>query len=133
MADYKAVTKNNICAHLDLATNNVVHFREDAPDQPILLDRYLVHGCFMRCKYDGDMGVGILNKDFLSPHFKYLAHVLFHCLGSRRGGFDDLWETIQCAFVALVLNLPFNFSEMVFTHLKENVMLKGGKKFLMYL
>ncbi|KAL8239527.1 hypothetical protein R6Q59_016094 [Mikania micrantha] len=105
---------------------------QDAPDQPILLDRYLVRGCFMRCKYDGDLGVGILNKAFLSRQFKYLAHVLTHCLGSRRGGFDDLREIIQCAFVALVLNLPFNFSEMIFTHMEENVVLKGDKKFLMY-
>ncbi|KAD4385628.1 hypothetical protein E3N88_25797 [Mikania micrantha] len=198
MARYKSVTKNNICAHLDLNTPNARHFIEiitffrrsriftaistlhvpyishqqdlwasadidceaeptvilgkvrgqdvvisaehirrvrgfqDAPDQLYLLDRYLVRGCFMRCKYEGDLGAGILNKAFMSPQFKYLAHVLIHCLGSRRGGFDDMRETIQCAFVALVLNLPFNFSEMVFSHLKENVTLKGDKKFLMY-
>ncbi|KAD6118944.1 hypothetical protein E3N88_10215 [Mikania micrantha] len=198
MAGYKSVTKNNICAHLDLDTPNAKHYTEiitflrrsriftaistvhtpyrshqqdfwnsadidceaeptfirgkvlghdvvisaehirrvcgfqDSPDQPYLLDRYLVHGCFMRCKYEGDLGDGILNKVYMSPQFKYLAHVLIHCLGSRRGGFDDMRETIQCAFVALVLNRPFNFSELVFTHMKENVTLKGDKKFLMY-
>ncbi|KAL8224144.1 hypothetical protein R6Q57_019619 [Mikania cordata] len=105
---------------------------QDTPDQPILLDHYLVRGCFMQCKYEGDLRDGILNKAFMSPQFKYLARVLIHCLGSRRGGFDDMRETIQCAFVALVLNRPFNFSEMIFTHMKENVMLKGYKKFLMY-
>ncbi|KAL8229714.1 hypothetical protein R6Q57_014614 [Mikania cordata] len=104
---------------------------QDSPDQPILLERYLDRGCFMRCKYVGDLEAGILNKAFMSPQFKYLAHVLIHCLGSRRGGFYDIRETIQCAFVALVLNRPFNFSEMIFTHMKENVMLKGDKKFLM--
>ncbi|KAL8225986.1 hypothetical protein R6Q57_018543 [Mikania cordata] len=97
---------------------------QDSPDQPTLLDRYLVQGCFMRCKYEGDLGAGILNKEFMSPQFKYLAHVLIHCLGSRRGGFDDMRETIQCAFIALVLNKPFNFSEMIFNHMKENVVLK---------
>ncbi|KAL8215785.1 hypothetical protein R6Q57_022622 [Mikania cordata] len=198
MAGYKSLTKNNICAHLDLTTPNAKHYTEiitflrrsrfftaistihvpyhphqqdfwasadidceveppvirckvlgrdvdvsaehirrvggfqDSPDQLYLLDRYLVRGCFMRCKYEGDLGVGILNKAYMSPQFKYLAHVLIHCLGSRRGGFDDMRETIQCAFVALVLNRPFNFSEMVFTHMKENVALKGDKKFLMY-
>ncbi|KAD7117113.1 hypothetical protein E3N88_04381 [Mikania micrantha] len=105
---------------------------QDSPDQPALLDRFLVRGCFLRCKYEGDIGAGILNKAFMSPQFKYLAHVLVHCLGSRRGGFDDMRETIQCAFAALVLNKPFNFSEMVFIHMKENVGLKGDKKFLMY-
>ncbi|KAD0254409.1 hypothetical protein E3N88_44555 [Mikania micrantha] len=105
---------------------------QDSPDQPALLDRFLVRGCFLRCKYEGDIGAGILNKAFMSPQFKYLAHVLVHCLGSRRGGFDDMRETIQCAFAALVLNKPFNFSEMVFIHMKENVVLKGDKKFIMY-
>ncbi|KAD5507936.1 hypothetical protein E3N88_15639 [Mikania micrantha] len=105
---------------------------QDSPDQPALLDRFLVRGCFLRCKYEGDIGAGILNKAFMSPQFKYLAHVLVHCLGSRRGGFDDMRETIQCAFAALVLNKPFNFSEMIFIHMKENVVLKGDKKFLMY-
>ncbi|KAL8209522.1 hypothetical protein R6Q57_006254 [Mikania cordata] len=105
---------------------------QDSPDQPTQLDLYLVHGCFMRCKYEGDLGSRILNKAFMSPQFKYLAHVLIHCLGSRRGGFDDMRETIQCTFVALLLNRPFTFSEMIFIHMKENVVLKGDKNFLMY-
>ncbi|KAL8226090.1 hypothetical protein R6Q57_018647 [Mikania cordata] len=102
---------------------------QDSHDQPTLLDRYLVRGCFMRCKYEGDLGAGILNKAFMSPQFKYLAHVLVHCLGSRRGGFNGMRETIQCAFFALVLNRPFTFSEMVFLH---NVTTKGDKKFMLY-
>ncbi|KAL8215923.1 hypothetical protein R6Q57_022760 [Mikania cordata] len=81
--------------------------------RPTLLDRYFLWGCFMRCKYEGDLGAGILNKAFMSPQFKYLAHIFVHCLGSRRGGFDDMRETIQCNFVALVLNRPFNFSEQL--------------------
>ncbi|KAL8214415.1 hypothetical protein R6Q57_003864 [Mikania cordata] len=105
---------------------------QDSTDQPTLLDRYLVRGCFTRCKYEGDLGAGILNKAFMSPQFKYLEHVLIHCLGSRRGGFDDMRETIQCAFVALVPNRPFKISEMIFLHMKENVAMKGDKKFMMY-
>ncbi|KAL8228431.1 hypothetical protein R6Q57_016015, partial [Mikania cordata] len=42
---------------------------QDSPDQPTPLDRYLVRGCFMRCKYEGDLGAGILNKAFMSPQF----------------------------------------------------------------
>ncbi|KAL8265570.1 hypothetical protein R6Q59_023700 [Mikania micrantha] len=69
----------------------------------LLLADILFRGCFMRCKYDGNLEVGVLNKAFLCPQFKYVCHVLIHCLGSRRGGFDDVRETLQCAFVALVL------------------------------
>ncbi|KAL8210289.1 hypothetical protein R6Q57_007021 [Mikania cordata] len=75
---------------------------QDTPDQPFLLDRYLVRGCFMRCKYEGDLGAGILNKAYMFPQFKYLAHMLIHCLGSRRGGFDDMRETIQPDYIAPV-------------------------------
>ncbi|KAI3686898.1 hypothetical protein L1987_80587 [Smallanthus sonchifolius] len=104
----------------------------DHPEDPVTLDKYLVRGCFMRIKYDGNVAEGVLNKANLCPQYKYLGHVLLHCLGSRRGGFDDMRETIQSAFVALVLNIPFNFSEMVFTHLKENISLKGDNAYLMY-
>ncbi|KAI3819646.1 hypothetical protein L1987_13488 [Smallanthus sonchifolius] len=104
----------------------------DHPEDPVTLDKYLVRGCFMRIKYDGNVAKGVLNKANLCPQYMYLGHVLLHCLGSRRGGFDDMCETIQSAFVALVLNIPFNFSEMVFTHLKENIYLKGDNAYLMY-
>ncbi|KAI3703706.1 hypothetical protein L1987_73900 [Smallanthus sonchifolius] len=104
----------------------------DHPEDPVTLDKYLVRECFMRIKYDGNVAEGVLNKANLCPQYKYLGHVLLHCLGSRRGGFDDMRETIQSAFVALVLNIPFNFSEMVFTHLKENISLKGDNAYLMY-
>ncbi|KAL8205602.1 hypothetical protein R6Q57_009153 [Mikania cordata] len=40
---------------------------QDTADQPYLLDRYLVRGCLMRCKYEGDLGAGILNKAYMSP------------------------------------------------------------------
>ena len=105
---------------------------KDHHEDPIILDKYLVRGCFMRLRYDGDVCAGVLNKANLCPQYKYLAHILLHCLGSRRGGFDEMRETIQSAFVALVLNIPFNFSEMVFTHMKENVTLKRENAYLMY-
>ncbi|KAL8225904.1 hypothetical protein R6Q57_018461, partial [Mikania cordata] len=102
--DYPPVIRGKVQGH-DIIVS-VEHIKricgfQDAPDHPILLDHYLVRGCFMRCKYDRDLEARVLNKAYLSPQFKYLAHVLIHCLGSRRGGFDELRETIQCAFVAL--------------------------------
>ena len=62
--------------------------------------------------------------------YKYLAHVMLHCLGPVRGGFDKMRESLQCAMVALVLNRPFNFSEMTYIYLKENVTTKKKKKFM---
>ncbi|KAL8209443.1 hypothetical protein R6Q57_006175 [Mikania cordata] len=38
---------------------------QDSLDQPTLLDRCFVRGFFMRCKYEGDLGAGILNKAFM--------------------------------------------------------------------
>ena len=94
--------------------------------------KYLVRGCFLRMKYDGDISSGVLLKSNLSVPYKYLAHVMLHCLGPVRGGFDKMRETLQCAMVALVLNRPFNFSEMTFIHLKENMTAKKEKKFVMF-
>ncbi|KAI3801966.1 hypothetical protein L1987_30086 [Smallanthus sonchifolius] len=130
----KASIKSNICQDVVVSAAHIRRLCQfgDHPEDPVTLDKYLVRGCFMRIKYDGNVAEGVLNKANLCPQYKYLGHVLLHCLGSRRGGFDDMRETIQSGFVALVLNIPFNFSEMVFTHLKENIYLKGDNAYLMY-
>ncbi|KAI3815404.1 hypothetical protein L1987_15071 [Smallanthus sonchifolius] len=39
----------------------------DHPEDPVTLDKYLVRGCFMRIKYDGNVAEGVLNKANLCP------------------------------------------------------------------
>ena len=55
---------------------------------------------------------------------------LIHCLSPRKGGFDDLHEELQSDAVALTLNLPYNFSQMIFNYMALNI--TSSSKFLLY-
>ncbi|MFS7918786.1 hypothetical protein Hanom_Chr03g00205241 [Helianthus anomalus] len=51
-------------------------------------------------------------------------------MGHRKGGYDvAVDDYIMCMVTTLVLNLPYNFTKMVFEHMKLNT---TGKKFLKY-
>ena len=104
----------------------------DKSSDPTNLDASLIKGCFMRMKYDGKFREVPMVKSNLCVPYKYLMHVLVHCLGSRKGGYDEIPEILQSAMVALVLNRPYNFSQMLLSHLIENITRKGNEKFLMY-
>jgi hypothetical protein len=89
-----------------------------------------IKGCFLRGKYFGIYNAKSIKKGKLPLQYKYLAHVLLHCLGMRRGTFDELRDVMRSAMVALILNKPFNFSGMIFKFMKDNVSSKD--KFLLY-
>ncbi|XP_076904399.1 uncharacterized protein LOC143559823 [Bidens hawaiensis] len=106
---------------------------DDNDDNSSEFDRQLVRGLFRRLNYGGDILRSMLNKNGLCAPYKYLLHVLLHCMSGRRGGFDECRLSVQSAFVALILNKPYNYSELVFDHLKEQVrQTLQSKKFLMY-
>ena len=106
----------------------------DQPNQPFMLDDRLVRGCFQRMRYQGDINQKQYIRAKLSVQWKYLLHVLVHCLGSKKGGYDLCQEELMSAAVALTLNIPFNFSGMIFSYMKSNLSRtdKNFKKFWMY-
>ncbi|KAI7734524.1 hypothetical protein M8C21_030971 [Ambrosia artemisiifolia] len=110
---------------------DILHFPDTTDKDPTMFDGDLIQGFFRRIKYDGDPGESQLIKSNLSPQWKYLMHVLIHCLSPRKGGYNACRISIQSAMVALTLNMPFNFSQMIFNHLKENITTRQHK-FLMY-
>lgn len=103
----------------------------DNDDYVYYFDRELIKGLFQRLEYNGDLNKSQYNKTHLCEQYKYLLHVLIHCLDGRRGGFDECRIMLQSTFASLVLNKPFNFSEMVFYHLKGNCT-TSTHKFVMY-
>ncbi|XP_076896480.1 uncharacterized protein LOC143549154 [Bidens hawaiensis] len=106
---------------------------DDNDDYQSEFDRGLVRGLFTRLHYNGDIQRSMLNKNGVCAQYKYLLHVLLQCMSGRRGGFDECRLSLQSAFVALILNKPYNYSELVFDHLKEQVQqILQAKKFFMY-
>lgn len=105
----------------------------DTIDNPCEFDWVLIRGLFNCVFYSGELDRSMYNEAYLCQTYKYLLHVLIHCLGGLMGGFDECLIMLQSAFVALTLNKPFNFSTMIFYHLKENcLVVNRRKKLLMY-
>ncbi|KAJ0786274.1 hypothetical protein HanOQP8_Chr02g0053461 [Helianthus annuus] len=61
--------------------------------------------------------------------YKFLVHSIIHAMGHRKGGYDVVDGYVMCMITTLVLNLPYNFSKLVFEQMKANI---DGEKFLQY-
>ncbi|KAL8225994.1 hypothetical protein R6Q57_018551 [Mikania cordata] len=96
-----------------------------------LIPERCIKGCFMRIRYFGVYNVTSIKKGKLPLQYKLLAHVLLHCLSTRKGTFDELRDLMRSAMVALILNKPFNFSAMIFRYMSENIT-KAKDRFYMY-
>ncbi|KAD2392755.1 hypothetical protein E3N88_39732 [Mikania micrantha] len=96
-----------------------------------LIPERSIKGCFMRIRYFGVYSEYSIKKGKLPLQFKFLSHVLLHCLSMRKGTFDELRDLMRSAMVALILNKPFNFSAMIFKYLSDNIT-KAKDRFYMY-
>lgn len=109
----------------------VLRFNDNL-DHPWEFDRSLVRGLLTRLHYGGDTEKSMVNKNGFSAPYKYLFHVLLHCLSGRKGGFDEGKLSIRSAFVALILNKSFSYSNLIFDHLKEQLQNDFKKRWLFY-
>ncbi|MFS7997460.1 hypothetical protein Hanom_Chr12g01142051 [Helianthus anomalus] len=69
------------------------------------------------------------SKANFSMPYKFLVHSVIHAMGHRKGGYDVVVDYIMCMATALVLNLPYSFTKMIFEHMKLNT---TCEKFLQY-
>ncbi|KAD3336811.1 hypothetical protein E3N88_32330 [Mikania micrantha] len=146
MANLAFGDKHNLCAYLDPTTKNanvlgkmikiseadvrrVLQFGGEPKGMTLIPER-CIKGCFMRIKYFGVYNEYSIKKGKLLLQYKFLAHVLLHCISMRKGTFDELRDLMRSAMVALILNKPFNFFAMIFRYMSDNIT-KAKDKFLM--
>ncbi|KAD3640513.1 hypothetical protein E3N88_29736 [Mikania micrantha] len=101
------------------------------PDGVTLIPESCIKGCFLRIRYFGAYNSISVKKGKLPLQYKFLAHVLLHCLSMRKGTFDELRDLMRSALVALILNKPFNFSGMIFRYMCDNIT-KAKDRFYMF-
>ncbi|GJX53411.1 hypothetical protein Tco_0281780 [Tanacetum coccineum] len=65
-----------------------------------------------------------------SPQWKYLVHVLLHCLSPKSTSWEQFGTNIASALVGLATNQKFNFSLMILTGMLGHI--SNGTPFLMY-
>ncbi|KAJ0897171.1 hypothetical protein HanRHA438_Chr08g0342721 [Helianthus annuus] len=74
----------------------------------------------MRLRYSDNVLANQINKKFMPLRYKFLLHILIHCLSNKRSGYDLSPIYLTGLFTALILNKPFNISRYIFDNLKEN-------------
>ncbi|MFS7890721.1 hypothetical protein Hanom_Chr00s000126g01623421 [Helianthus anomalus] len=79
--------------------------------------------------YTGTVNDSSFNKSSLSMPYKFLLHSVIHALGHRKGGYNVAVDYIMCMVTSLILNRPYNISQVIFDHMVENI---KGERFLQY-
>ncbi|MFS8002158.1 hypothetical protein Hanom_Chr13g01198811 [Helianthus anomalus] len=68
-------------------------------------------------------------KSLFSSPYKYLIHCVVHALSHRKGAYDETSDYIMNIITCLVLNRPYNVSQVLFDRLIE---INKGEKYIMY-
>ncbi|KAF5766587.1 hypothetical protein HanRHA438_Chr15g0729261 [Helianthus annuus] len=85
--------------------------------------------------YGAEWGfTGHLNGKYLKTMFsipyKFLIHCVVHALSHRKGAYDETSDYIMNIITCLVLNRPYNVSQVIFDHMVDNIGSSG--KYTMY-
>ncbi|GJR34538.1 hypothetical protein Tco_1210222 [Tanacetum coccineum] len=80
--------------------------------------------------YEGNLAQLTFSKPLFSPQWKYLVHVLLHCLSPKSTSWEQFGTNIASALVGLATNQKFNFSLMILNGMLGHI--SNGTPFLMY-
>ncbi|KAJ0800474.1 hypothetical protein HanPI659440_Chr03g0103431 [Helianthus annuus] len=70
-------------------------------------------------------------KTMFCHSYKFMIHCVVHALSHRKGAYDETSDYIMNIITCLVLNRPYNVSQVIFEYLKENIR-AGSGKYIMY-
>ncbi|KAI3825005.1 hypothetical protein L1987_06480 [Smallanthus sonchifolius] len=92
-----------------------------------------VSGIDMTMGYEGDFQRRQVTMTMLGKQWRYLFHVLIHCMSPRTTAFDQIGEVFSRALVCLATHRRFNFSRMIFEAIiRKFVGPRQNYKLLMY-
>ncbi|GJV11346.1 hypothetical protein Tco_1352887 [Tanacetum coccineum] len=78
--------------------------------------------------YEGNLAQLTFSKPLFSPQWKYLVHVLLHCLSPKSTSWEQFGTNIASALVGLATNQKFNFSLMIMNGMLGHI--SNGTPFL---
>ncbi|MFS7946108.1 hypothetical protein Hanom_Chr06g00532181 [Helianthus anomalus] len=100
----------------------------DSDDDPIIVPERLCKGLCFRMGFSAHVNDKYLNSKFCHP-YKFLVHCVVQALSHRKGAYDETSDYIMNIMTCLVLNRPYNISQVIFDHTIDNI---KGKKYIMY-
>ncbi|KAJ0795692.1 hypothetical protein HanPI659440_Chr04g0153411 [Helianthus annuus] len=80
--------------------------------------------------FTGHINGKILKTSF-SHAYKFLVHCVVHALSHRKGAYDETSDYIMNIITCLILNRPYNVSQVIFDYMAENAR-AGNKQYIMY-
>ncbi|GKE05511.1 hypothetical protein Tco_1397529 [Tanacetum coccineum] len=69
-------------------------------------------------------------KGHFSPQWKFIIHIILHCMSSKKTTWDQFSSNIATAIICLATSRRFNFSKFIFEAMVKN--LDSPHKFLLY-
>ncbi|GJU31384.1 putative ribonuclease H-like domain-containing protein [Tanacetum coccineum] len=116
----KTITEASLRRHLKL---------EDADNFSSLPNTEIFeHLAFM--EYASDSDKLTFQKVHFSPQWRFLIHIILHCLSPKKTAWEQFSSNIAIAIIFLATNRTFNFSKMIFEGMVK--ILDSTSKFLMY-
>ncbi|MFS8007669.1 hypothetical protein Hanom_Chr14g01263791 [Helianthus anomalus] len=99
----------------------------DADDDPTIVSERLCKGLWCIMGFEGNVNGKFLKSMFSRPYM-FLIHCIVHALSHRKGAYDEPLDYIMNIITCLVLNRPYNISQVLFDHLIDNI---RGEKYIM--
>ncbi|KAJ0501613.1 hypothetical protein HanHA300_Chr11g0402701 [Helianthus annuus] len=75
----------------------------------------------MRMGYTGFVNDQAYTKSKLSKPYKFFVHSVIHALGHIKGAYDESVDYIMNIITCLILNRPYNISQVIFNHMLDNI------------
>ncbi|KAJ0931163.1 hypothetical protein HanPSC8_Chr04g0158311 [Helianthus annuus] len=99
----------------------------DSDDDPIIVPERLCKGLWLRMGFTGHVNDKYLKSKFCRP-YKFLVHCVVQALSHRKGAYNETSDYIMNIITCLVLNRPYNISQVLFDHMIDNI---KGEKYIM--
>ncbi|GJT76176.1 hypothetical protein Tco_1042901 [Tanacetum coccineum] len=80
--------------------------------------------------YHTDSDKLTFKKGAFSPQWRFLIHIILHCLSPKKTAWEQFSSNIATAVICLATNRRYNFSRLIFEHMVSNI--SSPHKFLMY-
>ncbi|GJU70273.1 putative ribonuclease H-like domain-containing protein [Tanacetum coccineum] len=100
-------------------------------DSPFVLEAYSDSDC---AGSYGDRksttGKLTFHKNKFSPQWRFLVHIIQHCLNTKTGSWDQFRSSLAIALICLSDGRRFNWSSYIFKGMVNNI--SNAKRFLMY-
>ncbi|GJY81128.1 hypothetical protein Tco_0493879 [Tanacetum coccineum] len=106
------------------------HLKLDDKDGLISLPSSEIFAQLARMGYATDSDKLTFQKGAFSPQWRFLIHLILHCLSPKKTAWEQFSSNIAVAIICLATNRRFNFSRMIFDHMVSNI--SSPHKFLMY-